>query len=143
MTLQRVKQKLFTSNLNVNEGRNTMQSKKQKNGKRKYVGTNHKAKSMVQHSQKQGTTSYKKFSLFPLSLAWGFTVNKVQDLSLPRGIIIFDIHLQKPLNQGPEAEKYEKKSIDKIYLIGTYFSSVITANKDTHVGYGRFQRIAF
>ena len=75
-----------------------------------------------------------------MSLAWGFTVNKVQDLSLPRGIIIFDIHLQKPLNQGPEAEKYEKKSIDKIYLIGTYFSSVTTANKDTHVEYGRLPK---
>ena len=94
---------------------NPKKKKKKKNGKRKYVGTNHKARSIVQHSQKQTTTSYKKFSLFPLSLAWKFTVNKVQDLSLPRGVIIFDIHLQKSFNQGPMYVALSRKIREKKY----------------------------
>ena len=68
-------------------------------------------------------------SQFPLTLAWGCTVQKVQGLTLEKVVISFDLVKQQIFNYGQMYVALSRvTSIDNLYLIGSFTLSVIKAD---------------
>ena len=73
-------------------------------------------------SIKKGSASPSiKRTQFPLTLAWAFTVHKVQGLSLEQGVIDFDLRKQKSFGLGQiYTELSRVKAYDNLYCIGEF-----------------------
>ena len=79
-------------------------------------------------------------SQFPLMLAWGCTVHKVQGLILEKVVISFDLVKQLSFNYGQVYVALSRvTSLDNLYLIGSFFLSVIEADPRAIHEYQRLQ----
>ena len=79
-------------------------------------------------------------SQFPLMLAWGCTVHKVQGLILEKVVISFDLVKQLSFNYGQVYLALSRAtSLDNLYLIGSFFLSVIEADPRAIHEYQRLQ----
>ena len=65
-------------------------------------------------------------SQFPLMLAWGCTVHKVQELTLEKVVVSFDLVKQQSFNYGQMYVALRRvTSLDHLYLIGSFTLSAV------------------
>ena len=77
-----------------------------------------------------------KRTQFPLILAWGSTVHKVQGLSLEQGVIDFDLRKQKSFGSGQIYTALSRvRTYDNLYCIGEFKKSAIKVNEDALLEY--------
>ena len=93
-------------------------------------------------SIKKGSASPSiKRTEFPLTLAWPYTVHKVQGLSLEQSVI--DFYLQKKKSFGP-GQMYTAlssvKTYDNLYCIGEIKKSIVKVNKDVLLEYEQLKQ---
>ena len=73
---------------------------------------------------------------FPLVLSWASIVHKVQELSLNKGVISFQLQRQKSFNQGQIYVALSRvKTFEGTHLIGKYSSSAINENSSAKKEY--------
>ena len=69
-------------------------------------------------------------TLFPLTLAWAGTIHKVQGLSLPKSVIIFEVEKRKSFRPVQIYVALSRvTNIEGVYLTGTFKKDGIRANK--------------
>ena len=79
-----------------------------------------------------------KRTQIPLTLASACTVHKLQGLSLDTGVISFDLHEQKYFNQCQMYVALSRiKSLENLFLIGTYAALAIIENVTAKLEYER------
>ena len=99
-------------------------------------------KTETEISIKKGSASPSiKRTQFPLTLAWAFTVHKVQGLSLEKGVIDFNLQKQKLFGPGQMYTALLRvKTYDNLFCVGEFKKSAIKVNKDALLEYERLKQ---
>ena len=90
---------------------------------------------------KKGLTSPNiKWTRFPLTLAWAFTVHEVQGLSWEQGVVDFDLQKQRSFGAGQIYTALSRvKTNNNLYCVGEFQKSSIKLNKDALFEYERLK----
>ena len=80
---------------------------------------------------------------FPITLAWGCTVHKVQGLTVNEIMVGFDLHREKHFNYGQIYGALSRaRSLQGLHVIGQFQNKHVRANPKVHAEYHRLRQQA-